>query len=460
MKTRSLIILAAASCGLASFSRAQSIDSFAPVVVKTMPEAGSKNVSPGEYEIKVTFSKEMTDGSWSWSTAWENSTPEMIGKPHYEADHKTCAVKVRLEPGKTYGWWLNSEKFHGFQDKKNHPAAPYLLTFKVGTAASPVALHLNPATGLQEAGPSSGIINPVTGIPMGSPNAPTANGPAAFKIDPGELHAAAETWSPTVDLGEKPDLQKIRDEIKTLMEQRQYEEALQHQIWYFNHALEFGEPNPVRTSFGIMNWAELGRRYPKAKLALIEIRDAETREFAAGRGYSELFMEIQAINRELQDDDATYALYKSFREKDPQLGQQCYYYIESQLVAKGEYQWCYDHMGDPQSRFNLIRQGYDMSLSSQKRMAELQQRTRQMIEDTNRKNGWTNQPAYSPPDTSAMMKKNHEDRFIGQTRQLIEILIATSHPADAQKIQDQAVAVMDDDRVKSAVADAQAKLKK
>ena len=148
---------------------------------------------------------------------------------------------------------------------------------------------------------------------------PMADGPAAFKVNPDELHAAAETWAPTVDPGEKPDLQKIRDEIKTLMEQRQYEEALQHQIWYFNHALEFGEPNPVRTSFGIMNWAELGRRYPKAKLALIEIRDAETREFAAGRGYSELFMEIQAINRELQDDDATYELYKSFREKDPQL---------------------------------------------------------------------------------------------------------------------------------------------
>ena len=101
------------------------------MVVKTTPEAGSKDVPPGEFEVKITFSKEMADQSWSWSTAWENSGPESVGKPHYDADHKTCVMKVKLEPGKTYGWWINSQKFHGFQDLQHHPAIPYLLTFKV-----------------------------------------------------------------------------------------------------------------------------------------------------------------------------------------------------------------------------------------------------------------------------------------------------------------------------------------
>ena len=110
--------------------RAQDIDSIAPVVVKTVPEAGTKDVPPGEFVIKVKFSKEMTDQSWSWSTAWEGSAPESIGKPYYEDDHKTCDLKVKLEPNTTYGFWLNSQKFHGFRDTQNHPAFPYLLTFK------------------------------------------------------------------------------------------------------------------------------------------------------------------------------------------------------------------------------------------------------------------------------------------------------------------------------------------
>ncbi len=134
MKTKiiAVVVVAAALCGLnVPNSRAQDIDSFAPVVVKTVPEAGSKDVPPGEYEVKITFSKEMTDQSWSWSTAWKDSAPESLGKPHYEADHKTCVMKVKLEPGKTYGWWINSQKFHGFQDTQHHPAIPYLFTFKV-----------------------------------------------------------------------------------------------------------------------------------------------------------------------------------------------------------------------------------------------------------------------------------------------------------------------------------------
>jgi hypothetical protein len=130
MKTKAALL--AASLALGAFcaaGRAQDIDTIAPVVVKTVPEAGTKDVPPGEYEIKITFSKEMSDGSWSWSSAWNNSTPDGIGAPYYDADHKTCILKVKLEPDKTYGYWINSEKFHNFRDTQGHPAIPYLLVF-------------------------------------------------------------------------------------------------------------------------------------------------------------------------------------------------------------------------------------------------------------------------------------------------------------------------------------------
>jgi RNA polymerase sigma-70 factor (ECF subfamily) len=133
MKTKILLItlIVGATCQFApQASRAQDIDSMAPVVVKTVPEAGTKNVSPGIVEIKVTFSKEMMNQSWSWSSVWKDSTPEGVGKPYYEADHKTCVLKVKLEPNKTYGYWINSQNFHGFKDAQGHSAVPYLLVFQ------------------------------------------------------------------------------------------------------------------------------------------------------------------------------------------------------------------------------------------------------------------------------------------------------------------------------------------
>jgi RNA polymerase sigma-70 factor (ECF subfamily) len=111
-------------------SGAQDIDSMAPVVVKTLPESGARDVAPGVVEIKVTFSKEMADGSWSWATAWQGSTPEVVEKPHYDSDQKTCVLKVRLAPNKAYAYWLNSAKFQNFKDKQGRPAVPYLLVFQ------------------------------------------------------------------------------------------------------------------------------------------------------------------------------------------------------------------------------------------------------------------------------------------------------------------------------------------
>jgi len=96
-----------------------------PVIVETFPVSGARDVAPGKTAIRVRFSKPMTDGSWSWSTAWENSTPEFIGQPHYEADGRTCVAKVKLAPGRTYAFWLNSENFHNF--KAATAARPFLI---------------------------------------------------------------------------------------------------------------------------------------------------------------------------------------------------------------------------------------------------------------------------------------------------------------------------------------------
>src|SRR3954451_8713172 len=110
MKRIPILLIATASCWLIPLTiDSQDIDAMAPVVVKTVPEAGTRDVAPGVVDLRVTFSKPMADPSWSWSTAWKDSAPEIVGKPRYDADQKTCVIKVKLEPNKTYGYWLNSQ---------------------------------------------------------------------------------------------------------------------------------------------------------------------------------------------------------------------------------------------------------------------------------------------------------------------------------------------------------------
>jgi Bacterial Ig-like domain len=100
-----------------------------PVVVKAIPEAGSDNVDPAITEIKVTYSKDMKDHTWSWSTWGPDTFPPTTGKPHYLDDKRTCVLPVHLSPGKTYAIWLNSNNFGNFKDTSGNSAVPYLLVF-------------------------------------------------------------------------------------------------------------------------------------------------------------------------------------------------------------------------------------------------------------------------------------------------------------------------------------------
>jgi hypothetical protein len=108
-----------------------SVATMPPVVIKTVPEAGSMNVDPATTEIRVTFSKDMQDNSWSFVQASpDENYPTATAKPHYLDDHRTVVCPVKLEPNRTYVVWLNDSHFNNFMDTVHHRSVPYLLVFK------------------------------------------------------------------------------------------------------------------------------------------------------------------------------------------------------------------------------------------------------------------------------------------------------------------------------------------
>ena len=125
-----LVALVNGPAGTALLAGDVTLESVPPVVVKTVPEAGVAEVDPKLTEIKVTFSKEMQDRTWSWATLTKESFPKLGGEPKYLADKRTCVLPVKLEPGKTYAIWVNSEKLGNFKDADGRSAVPYLLVFK------------------------------------------------------------------------------------------------------------------------------------------------------------------------------------------------------------------------------------------------------------------------------------------------------------------------------------------
>jgi RNA polymerase sigma-70 factor (ECF subfamily) len=118
------------SLALADDGQPASVATMPPVVVKTIPEAGSIDVDSAITEIRATFSKPMITENFSWVQTVKDAFPTTTAKPHFEADQRTCVLPVKLEPGKTYVLWLNQGKFTSFMDRDGRRAVPYMLVFQ------------------------------------------------------------------------------------------------------------------------------------------------------------------------------------------------------------------------------------------------------------------------------------------------------------------------------------------
>jgi hypothetical protein len=111
-----------------------SLDTRRPKVVSIAPPNGSTNVDANLQTIEVVFDRPMRDGSWSMCGAGPHH-PETVDKPHYEADHKTWKVAVKLKPDWDYEFWLNAGQYQGFQSEDGVPLQSVQVSFT--TAPNP-----------------------------------------------------------------------------------------------------------------------------------------------------------------------------------------------------------------------------------------------------------------------------------------------------------------------------------
>ena len=129
--TTLIITCLLAAVAFAQSAKQASVKAMPASVIKTVPPAGATDVDPSLKELSFTFSKDMTDGSWSVCQTSDDTFPESgDGKIHYLADKRTCVMPVKLQPGKTYVLWLNRGQFQNFRDVQRISSVPYLLVFE------------------------------------------------------------------------------------------------------------------------------------------------------------------------------------------------------------------------------------------------------------------------------------------------------------------------------------------
>ena len=99
-----------------------------PQVVGTSPEDGAVGVDPKLTEIRVTFSHDMRDSTFSFVRSDHDDYPKVTGPPRF-VDARTCVLPVKLKKGRTYTLWVNHPKYLSFRGKEGGVAVPYSFSF-------------------------------------------------------------------------------------------------------------------------------------------------------------------------------------------------------------------------------------------------------------------------------------------------------------------------------------------
>ena len=79
--------------------------------------------------IRVVFDRPMKDKAWSLVGSGPEM-PEAIGAPTYDAARTIWTVPVRLKPGHSYRFMLNSDRFRAFQSEDGASLEPVTVRFQ------------------------------------------------------------------------------------------------------------------------------------------------------------------------------------------------------------------------------------------------------------------------------------------------------------------------------------------
>ena len=150
--------------------------------------------------------------------------------------------------------------------------------------------------------------------------------------------------------------------IYALMVDEKYPEALAAHQKYFKDS-KGTSASGVRLSFGLSSWAELGKVYPPAHMALAQMATERKNSIYAGKADFGMFQEYSSINSYIDRQDESVETFLYVEKHYPAQTQDFFPLIEDTLISKKQYDIIKKYARDPILEFENLRNRREYSLS-------------------------------------------------------------------------------------------------
>jgi hypothetical protein len=227
------------------------------------------------------------------------------------------------------------------------------------------------------------------------------------------------------------DMRQYLDETREMVRGGRFEEALERMVWFHHHALDYGPGMAgVRLSFALSDWKQLGDVYPPARAALVATRDTTLQQLLENPGESRHFQDLNGLNRVLGEESLILDVFAQLAAEHPEAAKNHWSSPDRPGTAT--------RLALEAKRLDLLRaHGVDLLLEFDR---ERQQRE-SMIRAVER----------GDPRIAERAKQSVDRRLVEQSLLLIEIGLALGQEANARTIQERALAIIPDQRIRGAI---------
>ncbi|MFA5043320.1 MAG: hypothetical protein WC381_07490 [Kiritimatiellia bacterium] len=156
--------------------------------------------------------------------------------------------------------------------------------------------------------------------------------------------------------------------------------------------------------------------------AMKKTRDDKTALLVDQKGNRSLFHDVVALNNTLGEDDRTVSLFRKLDRNQKELATQCWDVAKDAVIKAKAYDLARKYIGNPVREFGKVKAMYDMNVAM-----------------------------YGGKNFGESFKAYNKNHFIEETIRLIDVAVALNDTKAAGEIQERALAVLDDYRLRDAI---------
>ena len=158
------------------------------------------------------------------------------------------------------------------------------------------------------------------------------------------------------------------DNASNLERDGKYADALKLRILFHKNVLNhFPGYASVRLSFALSDWADLGKIYPPARVALRAVRNETAARYKKVPSDSGTFRELMSIDMAL--NDLKSAKLDFYLGKKHGVNDRSFLLDLDRVLQTGDQKWAMDIIGDPTELLKKIKRSRDSNLSAHKKLS-------------------------------------------------------------------------------------------